>query len=492
MIDRQTVFEILRLDHEGLSIQKISDALCLSRKTVAKYIDDPYPQRKSAKRASKLDPFKEQIKQLLQTDPKASAVVIKQRLEPLGFNGGITILKDYLGTVRPVPAKRTPYIRFESAPGEQMQIDWGHFGSLSCGATQRKLYALAVIECYSRMLYVEFTHSQKQESLHQCLLNAFRFFGGSPKELVFDNMPTAVIERQGSLIRFNDTLLEFLTTFKIFPKACNIRAPHEKGKVERIIGYLRKNFFPLRIFTTLADVQSQLRHWLDTVANVRVQQTTGEPPSQRFAIVTLRPLPQLLPDCRETKQLLVHKDFAVRFDGNCYTTAPWAIGKHITLKASQNTISLYDQQKIIAIHTRCWKKNERIELPAHKELVKKIKKKLWQDRQIALFASLAPQARAYLNALADANQPIKKNVLRLLALKDEYGSHALTYAIEKALAYRAYGADYIENILHQEMTPQRSHPPVKLKDDSLNNIRLSEPSLADYDGLILKRRKNND
>jgi transposase len=492
MIDRQTVFEILRLDHEGLSIRKISDALCLSRKTVAKYIDNPNPQRKYQKRASKLDPFKEEISRLLQTDPKASAVVIKQRLDPLGFTGGITILKDYLSTVRPAPTNPTPYIRFESAPGEQMQIDWGHFGSLSYGATPRKLYALAVIECYSRMLYVEFTHSQKQESLHQCLLNAFSFFGGSPKELVFDNMPTAVIERQGRLIRFNDAFLQFLTTFKIFPKACNVRAAHEKGKVERIIGYIRKNFWPLRILTTLADVQSQLRHWLITVANVRVQQTTGERPSQRFAKVTLRPLPQLLPDCRETKQLLVHKDFAVRFDGNCYTAPPWAIGKHITLKASQNTISLYDRQKIMAIHNRCWQKNKRIELPGHKELVKKIQKKLWQDRQIALFASLAPQARAYLNALADANQPIKKNVLRLLALKDDYGSPALIYAIEKALSHRAYGADYIENILYQEMTPQRSHPPVKLKDDSLNQIRLNEPCLADYDSLILKRRKDDD
>jgi hypothetical protein len=283
-----------------------------------------------------------------------------------------------------------------------------------------------------------------------------------------------------------------LTTFKIFPKACNLSAAHEKGKVERIIGYVRKNFWPLRIFTTLADVQNQLRHWLVTVANVRVHRTTGERPTERFATVTLRPLPRLLPDCRETKQLLVHKDFAVRFDGNCYTAPPWAIGKHITLKASQNTISLYHRQKIVAIHTRCWQKNKRIELPGHKELVKKIKKKLWQDRQIALFASLAPQTRAYLNALADANQPIKKNVLRLLALRDDYGSHALIYAIEKALAHRAYGADYIENILFQEMTPQRSHPPVKLKNDSLNHIRLSEPCLADYDSLILKRRKSDD
>jgi len=492
MIDRQTVFEILRLEHEGLSIQKISDALCLTRKTVAKYINNPNPHRKSAKRASKLDPYKEEISRLLQTDPKASAVVIKQRLEPLGFTGGITILKDYLRTVRPAPAKRISYIRFESAPGEQMQIDWGHFGSLSYGATSRKLYALAVIECYSRMLYVEFTHSQKQESLHQCLLNAFRFFGGSPKELVFDNMPTAVIERQGRLIRFNDAFLEFLAIFKIFPKACNIRAAHEKGKVERIIGYVRKNFWPLRIFTTLTDVQGQVRHWLATVANVRVHQTTGEPPRKRFAKEMLRPLPELLPDCRETKRLLVHKDFAVRFDGNCYTTPPWAIGKHITLKASQNIISLYEREKVIASHNRCWQRRKRIELPAHKELVKKIQKKLWQDHQIALFASLAPQTRGYLNALADVNQPIKKNILRLLALKDDYGSPALIYAIEKAISHNAYGADYIENILYQEMTPQRSHPPVKLKDDTLNSIRLNEPCLADYDSLILKRRKNDD
>ena len=99
---------------------------------------------------------------------------------------------------------------------------------------------------------------------------------------------------------------------------------------------------------------------------------------------------------------------------------------------------------------------------------------------------------AYLNGLADAGQPIKKNILRLLALKDEYGGSALIYAIEKAISHKAYGADYIENILYQEMTPQRSHPPVKLKDDALNRIRLTEPCLADYDSLILKRRHEDD
>ena len=123
--------------------------------------------------------------------------------------------------------------------------------------TTRKLYALAVIESYSRMLYVQFTHSQNQDSLHQCLLNAFIFFAGTPEQIVVDNMLTAVIERQGSLIRFNDAFLDFLRPFKIVPVACNVKAPHEKGKIEAVIKFLRQNFWPLRSFADLCDVQGQ-------------------------------------------------------------------------------------------------------------------------------------------------------------------------------------------------------------------------------------------
>jgi transposase len=492
MIDRQSVFEIHRLNHQGLSVRKISKLLKLSRKTVNRYLQNPNPRRPTKKRASKLDPFKEEIKRLLKIDPKVSAVVIKHRIDQLGFHGGITILRDYLRSIRLAPIRKIPFIRFESAPGDQMQIDWGHFGSLPYGSEHRKLYALAVVESYSRMLYVEFTHSQNQPTLHQCLMNAFIFFGGSPNELVFDNMPQAVIERQGRLIRFNDAFLDFLTTFKIFPKACNVGSPHEKGKVERVIGYIRKNFWPLRSFSDLIDVQRQARHWLNTVANVRIHQSTGEKPKERFANVKLTPLPHPLPDCRQTQQVLVHKDFSVRFDANAYTTPPWTIGKRLVLKADQITVSIYDRQRIVATHLRCWQRKQRIEIPAHRELVKKIQKKLWHDRQIALFAALAPQARTYLNALTKAQQPIKKNVIRLLDLKDQYGIAALIYAIEKAISHNAFGADYIENILYQEMTPKRKHPKVKLKDDDLNRIRLKQPCLADYDSIILKRRKIDD
>ena len=492
MLDRRTVFEIHHLKSQGYSVRHIAGRLLINRETVTKYLENPDQVITKRTRPSKLAPYYDLINELLKEDPEVKAPVILQRITANGFDGEITILRDYLGKKRGQVKSRQAFIRFESEPGKQLQIDWGHFGSLTYGETKRKLYALAVIESHSRMLYVEFTHSQKQEALHQCLLNAFKFFGGTPEEIVVDNMLTAVIERQGSLIRFNEAFLDFLRPFGIVPKACNVRAPYEKGKIEKSIQYLRQNFWPLRHFTCLEDVQAQVKQWLNEVANIRMHQTTGQRPIERFRKETLKPLPEFLPDCRETLKLKVHKDFSLRFDGNCYTTPPWTIGKRLTLKADHQRVTIYHKQRVVAVHDRSWERKKRIELPQHKEMVKKLQKKLWQDRHIAAFASLGEIARVYLDALSRANQPIKKNVERLLRLKDQYGAPSLLAVIEKALHYKAYGADSVENILYQEMTPQNNHQPVKLKQDAFNNIRLDEPNLADYDSLVLQRRKKDD
>ena len=102
---------------------------------------------------------------------------------------------------------------------------------------------------------------------------------------------------------------------------------------------------------------------------------------------------------------------------------------------------------------------------------------------------MGAEFREYLNALAENNQPVKKNVFKLLALLDQYGKGSLSLAVEKAMKHKAFGAEYIENILYQEMTPVNEYPPVQVQEESLNRIRLSEPSLADYDAIILQRRK---
>jgi transposase len=136
MIDKRTLFEIHRLAHEGLSMRQIARALGLHRETVSKYLHDPHPKRVPITRSSKLDPFKDEIERLLEIDSTVSAVVLRQRLADQGFDGGIGIVRTYLQGHRAAAKKRRPVIRFESDPGVQCQIDWGHFGSIAYGATR--------------------------------------------------------------------------------------------------------------------------------------------------------------------------------------------------------------------------------------------------------------------------------------------------------------------------------------------------------------------
>lgn len=122
----------------------------------------------------------------------------------------------------------------------------------------------------------------------------------------------------------------------------------------------------MRHVTDLLDVNQQFRHWLDTQANVRIHSTTGERPRDRFQAEALKPLPDFLPDCRETSSVKVQANFAIRFDGNGYSVPPWAIGKPVIVKADSQTVTVYLRKKVLATHTRCWEKRQRIELPAHR------------------------------------------------------------------------------------------------------------------------------
>lgn len=494
MLDKRVIFAIHNYANQGYSKAKIAALLRLDRKSVAKYLANPEQERKKVVRKSLLDPFREEIEELLRRDPRASAAVIMQRLQCKGFTGKITILRDYLATVR--PKKQRAFIRFETAPGEQCQIDWGHFGTITYGNTARKLSCLAVTEGHSRMLYLEFGHSQSQQALHRGLWNAFLFFGGTPRELVHDNMLTAVIERDGSIVRYNSAFLDFLRPLKTVPRACNIKAPQEKGKVEKgVIHYIRNNFWPLRTFADLGELQRQADIWRDTVANVRIHATTGEKPLSRYRSDAMTPITTGLDlDLRDRGTAKVHVDFSVRFDGNSYTTPPWAVGRQVSIAADYRTVTVYYKQRAIACHQRSWQRKQRIESPHHRQEALKSQRRQWATAEVAAFASLGEEARSYLEAISRANIPLLKAVRRTLALKDRYGIQSLLNAIRQALAHQAIGVDYLENILRQNARPATTHPPVQLDNERLNRIRLEEPLLADYDTFILtrKQRGNHD
>lgn len=493
MIDKRTVFEIHRLHNLGMKERRIARQLGLSRPTVRKYLENPNitPSRRQPA-PGKLDRFYPYIAELLKDWPDASAVVIKQRLDRRGYTGGLTILRDYLRATRGAKKKKQPCIRFESLPGAQCQFDWGHFGSLAYGTTRRKLYCMTVVECHSRMLYLEFTHSQTRQAVMRTLLNAFCFFGGTTNELVHDNLKTAVIERVGSIVRFCEDYLHFLRPFHITPYACSPGDPASKGKVEKGgVHFVRYNFWPCRTFKDLDDVNRQACEWRDQIANVRIHGTTGQKPILRFRPEALRPLPDVLPDTRDCAEAKVHSDCRFKFDGNQYSAPHWTVGKKLSIRADNHYLWASDKNKIIARHPRTWERKQVIENPNHISDLLRTRKKSRLTRKQNLLLSLGEPVPVFLEGMARAGKSLHHAVDRLLELRDSYGTEALIESIETALRYKAFGVEYVENILHQKSRPLSPYPKVVLKDPGLNGLHLQEPDLLIYDAITIKKRRQN-
>jgi hypothetical protein len=163
-----------------------------------------------------------------------------------------------------------------------------------------------------------------------------------------------VAEHEGNLVRFNPRFLGFAREYSFIPRACHVAAAWEKGKVERAIGYIRQNFWPLRTFADLADVKAG--RWLHDTANQRKHRETGQAPDQRFQPEFLRPVPLLAPDYRDTAEALVYKDLRLNFDGNRYCVPPRYVGHKLTVKADSSSIAIYDQAKEIVSYARSWER----------------------------------------------------------------------------------------------------------------------------------------
>jgi transposase len=493
MLTPDQISELHRLHWiEKWSLRKIARHMRIGRRTIAKYLDAPAPKPAHRERSHKIDSWKGAIAELLEKDPDARAPVIAQRLQPLGFDGGTTIIKDYLRVLRKNSVTRRAYVRVEPAPGERCDVDWGHFGALIYNGATRKLYGFCLVEAHSRKMYLEFTHSQSFETFTRCHIHAFQFFSGVSREIWFDNLATAVAEHDGDLVRFNPRFLAFARECGFVPRACHVRAPWEKGKVERAIGYVRQNFWPLRSFTDLGDVNTQARQWLKEVANQRPHRETRQKPDERFQPESLRPLPTMIPDYRDTAEALVYKDIRLSFDGNRYCVPPRYVGSHLTVKADTSSVTIYDQHHEVATYSRSWQRGqvlgaERFEKELHAQMAA-AERSAAQQRIVAL---LGPAAHEYLERLADTDRSLSRQVRELFALVREYGPEAVTAALAKAHAARAFGADYIANILRQQQQRRDVQPPLRLRDPALNELATDPLSLAEYDAFILRSRKES-
>jgi transposase len=493
MLTNEQINEIHRLHFvENWTVRKIARHLHIGRRTVAKYLIKPAQTPLHRTRTSKLDPFKPAIEEWLQQDSSVTAAVIFQRLRDQGFAGGYTIIKDHLQAVRTETKTRRAFVRMEPAAGERFEIDWGHFGALVYDGAPRKLYAFCLVECHSRKMYLEFTHSQTFETFARCHIHAFEAMGGVARELWFDNLLTVVAEHEGNLVRFNPRFLGFAREYGFVPRACHVAAAWEKGKVERAIGYVRQNFWPLRRFIDLPDVNSQAHQWLHQIANQRRHRETGQTPEERFRPESMRPLPAIAPDYRDSVDALVHKDLRLSFDGNRYCVPPRYVGRRLIVKADSSSVTIYDQHQEIVRYPRSWWRGQTFGAERfQKELFAQMAAAERSAAQHRVVTLLGPASEEYLRRLANTDRSLTRQVRELLTLIRDYGPDAVAAALEKARTAGAFGADYIANILRQQQSRRDVQPPLQLKDPALNQLATDPLSLAEYDAFILRSRKES-
>lgn len=489
-MDTQTWAEIRRLKEvDGLSEREIAGRLAVSRGRVRRALSrdgSGLGQKQLRQTSSKLDAFKPAIDEILKAYPELSGVRILEKLKRLGFAGEITILREYLAEVR--GRQREAFVRYETAPGEEAQVDWGYYGTLLFNGHPRKVYFFIMVLSYSRKLYVEFTVSQALDVFLGCHLNAFKYFGGVPKTILYDNLKSVVISRYVSHIQFNQKFLEFSGYYLFTPKACNIRRANEKGKVESGVGYVKKNFLAGRIFRNFVDLELQAGKWLGC-ANQRVHGTTREMPEERFQREKDFLLPLQLKDYDVTFPLQVraYQDCRLRFDGNYYSVPAKYILLPLILRASKYGVKIFYQNRCIAAHLRSWGKNEKVDDPKHFADLLKIKKAARDSKLRDRFLSLAPCCAEYFEGLLQLEKDLKTEIRLIMQQVENYGAYEVIPAIEKALEHKAFGFIYIKNIIAQNRAKRQEKliRPLKLsKYPDIENLMVEPKNLEYYDRLF--------
>ncbi len=301
--------------------------------------------------SSILDPFRRVIEDYLEEDGY-QATWIFERLTRIGYTGSYTTVKK---TVRDIKGEkqRIAYLRFETEPGLQAQVDWGDFQITEPDGRIHTIYVFIMVLGYSRAMYVEFVEERTLDVFMDCHIRAFRYLGGTPKEILYDNMKHVVIGKEYGKPMFNREFAHFAHHYSFHPRLCPPYSPWVKGKVERPIHYLRERFWRGYSYMGVEKANADVRQWLAEIAHQRIHGTYGQPVHERWE--KEKPFLESLPPDYDTSLKIfrpVYKECQLSYGGNRYLVPPHVVGKKVMLKIKGKIIRIYHDQELLATYEK--------------------------------------------------------------------------------------------------------------------------------------------
>ena len=457
--------QILRYYHaEKWTIGTISRQLRVHHDVVRRVLAQAGLPRIGAQRQSPIDPYLPFIRQTLEAFPSLTASRLYGMARERGYPGRPDHFRHLIACYRPRP-KAEAYLRLLTLPGEEGQVDWGHFGHLQIGRARRPLMAFVMVLSHSRHIFLRFFLDARMENFLRGHVGAFTAWGGSPRVLLYDNLKSAVLERRGDAIRFHPTLLGFAGHYRYEPRPVAIARGNEKGRVERAIRYVREAFFAARKFVDLDDLNAQAEAWsLGLAADRRCPGEPDRTVREVFAEEKARllPLPDSPPPLLEQVAASVGKTPYVRFDLNDYSVPHTHVRRVLTVLADPREVRIVDGAKVLACHPRSYDKGARIEEPAHVQALVDEKRAARQHRATDRLAQAAPASQTLLLRAAERGFNLGAIAAALLRLLERYDAAALQAAILEALERDVPHPNAVRLALERRREQQGAAPPVAL------------------------------
>lgn len=489
MILPEQIAEIRRLFFaEHWKVGTIAAALGLHPDTVRDAVETDRFNRAKIIRASTLtDPYIDFIRQTLERYPRLRATRIYQMVRTRGYAGSVVQLRRVVARLR--PPQREAFLALRTFPGEEAQADWAHFGEVCVGRARRRLSCFVLTLSYSRALALEFFFDQSLENFLRGHVRAFAQLGGVARTILYDNLRSAVLERRGDAVHFHPRLLELCAHYHFAARPCRPGRGSEKGRVERAIRYVRESFFAARPFTTLADFNRQARTWRDEIAHRRPwpgddRRTVAEIFEEEKA--RLLPLPVHPFDTDLVRPVRSEKMIYVHFDLNDYSIPPSAVGRPLTLVASDTDLRLLDGTVEIARHRRSYDRHERIEDPAHQQALLEDKRKAAGSTRNSRLTSAVPEIEALLDAAFRRGESAAPQTTQLLLLLDDYGASELRAAVCEALERGTPRASSVAYILSRRHRLRRGRTPLPVdltRRPDLEDLHVQPHNPETYDEL---------